>query len=235
VYPAVLRHRGPAVFPDPSLADDEGLVAVGGDLSPARLLRAYEEGIFPWFSEGYPPLWWCPNPRAVLPLEDHHVSRSMRRTLKREDYRVTWNRAFSDVVRECGAGRSAGTWILPEMAEAYEVLHQLGYAHSLEVWVKDRLVGGLYGVQRGGLFAAESMFHRVTDMSKVALLYCRASLLRSGMQLVDVQFLTTHLASLGAREISRTEYLSRVRVQRTRDVDLRHLEIISPLTGLVSG
>lgn len=234
VRPLVLRPRDPTRFPDPRLADNEGLVAVGGDLSPERLLHAYDEGIFPWFSEGYPPLWWCPNPRATLPLDGLHVSRSMRRTLRTASYRVTWNHAFNEVVQACGAGRSAGTWILPEMAAAYAALHRLGHAHSLEVWVGDTLAGGLYGVQRGGLFAAESMFHRVRDMSKVALLYCGASLLRAGMGLVDVQFLSSHLASLGAREVSREAYLAAVRVQRSREVDLSNPEIVSPLTSLVT-
>lgn len=235
MYPVVLRPHGPVDFPDPRRADDEGLIAVGGDLSPERLLAAYDAGIFPWYNEGYPPLWWCPNPRAILPLEQVRVSRSMRRTLRLGGYRITWNAAFNEVVDACGAGRSAGTWILPEVARAYGTLHRLGHAHSLEVWVAETLVGGLYGVQRGGLFAAESMFHRATDMSKVALLYCAASLLRAGMQLVDVQFLSAHLASLGAKEISRDEYLSQLRAQRARAVDLNGLEIVSPFTSLVSG
>jgi leucyl/phenylalanyl-tRNA--protein transferase len=231
----MLRPNSPVAFPDPRRADDEGLVAVGGDLSPGRLLAAYDAGIFPWYNAGYPPLWWCPNPRAILPLRPPHLSRSMKRTLRQGGYRVTWNAAFNEVVAACGAGRSGGTWILPEMARAYASLRTLGHAHSLEVWIGERLVGGLYGVQRGGLFAAESMFHRATDMSKVALLYCIASLLRAGMQLVDVQFLSAHLASLGAIEVSRDEYLSQVQAQRVRQVDLSELDIVSPFTSLVTG
>lgn len=228
--PAVLSTESPAAFPDPALADDEGLVAIGGNLSPARLLSAYDAGIFPWYSEDYPPLWWCPNPRAVLPLDALHVSRSMARTLRRGGFRVTWNHAFERVLRECGAGRSEGTWILPEMVRAYERLHRAGHAFSIEVWGDDdELAGGLYGVQRGGLFAAESMFHRRTDMSKVALLVSAASLNRAGIRLFDVQFLTPHLASLGAKEIDRSQYLARLGAERGRSVDLTHLDLISPL------
>jgi leucyl/phenylalanyl-tRNA--protein transferase len=206
------------------------LVAIGGNLSPARLLSAYECGIFPWYSEDYPPLWWSPNPRAVLPLETVHVSRSMARLLRRGGFRVTWNQAFDRVVSECGAGRSEGTWILPEMAHAYQRLNRAGHAFSIEVWAADdALVGGLYGVQRGGLFAAESMFHRRTDMSKVALLFSAASLNRAGIRLFDVQFLTPHLASLGAKEIDRSQYLACLGAERGRSVDLTHLDLVSPV------
>jgi leucyl/phenylalanyl-tRNA---protein transferase len=229
VQPAFLSSHGPTQFPDPRLSDDEGLVAIGGDLSPQSLLAAYDAGIFPWYSEDYPPLWWCPNPRAIIPLDDLHLSRSMARVLRRGGFRVTWNQAFSQVLRECGAGRSEGTWILPDMVHAYERLHRAGHAFSIEVWVEASLVGGLYGVQRGGLFAAESMFHRQTDMSKVALLFSAASLNRAGIRLFDVQFLTPHLASLGAKEIDRGDYLARVKAERGRSVDLTHLTLVSPL------
>jgi leucyl/phenylalanyl-tRNA--protein transferase len=229
VQPAFLSPHGPTTFPDPRLADDEGLVAIGGDLSAERLLAAYDEGIFPWYSEDYPPLWWSPNPRAILPLDAVRVSRSMTRLLRRGLFRVTWNQAFGRVLRECGAGRSEGTWILPEMVRAYERLHRAGHAFSIEVWVDEELAGGLYGVQRGGLFAAESMFHRRTDMSKVALLYSAASLNRAGIRLFDVQFLTPHLASLGAKEIDRSDYLARLKAERGRSVDLTHLTLVSPL------
>jgi leucyl/phenylalanyl-tRNA---protein transferase len=230
VRPAVLSTESPPAFPDPSFADDEGLVAIGGNLSPARLLSAYDCGIFPWYSEDYPPLWWSPNPRAVLPLDAFHVSRSMARLLKRGGFRVTWNQAFDRVVRECGSGRSEGTWILPEMARAYQHLNRAGHAFSIEVWAADdALVGGLYGVQRGGLFAAESMFHRQTDMSKVALLFSAASLNRAGIRLFDVQFLTPHLASMGAKEIDRSQYLARLGAERGRSVDLTHLDLVSPV------
>ncbi len=229
MQPAFLTSQSPATFPDPRLIDDEGLVAIGGDLRPDRLLAAYDDGIFPWYNEDYPPLWWCPNPRAILPLEHVHLSRSMARLLRRGGFDVTWNTAFSKVLRECGAGRSEGTWIVPEMIAAYERLHRDGHAFSIEVWSDDELVGGLYGVQRGGLFAAESMFHRRTNMSKVALLYSAASLYRAGVRLYDVQFLTPHLKSLGAKEIRRSEYLTRVKAERGRSIDLAQLKLASPL------
>lgn len=229
MQPAFLSSHSPTTFPDPRLSDDEGLVAIGGDLSPSRLLAAYEAGIFPWYSEDYPPLWWSPNPRAILPLDQVHVSRSMARRIRRGGFHVTWNEAFPRVLRECGAGRSEGTWILPEMVRAYERLHAAGQAFSIEVWCGHALVGGLYGVQRGGLFAAESMFHRQTDMSKVALLFSAASLGQAGIRLFDVQFLTPHLASLGAKEIDRSEYLARLAAERGRSINLSHLALVSPL------
>lgn len=214
--PALLD-KGEPVFPDPEQADDEGLVAVGGDLSVERLLVAYESGIFPWYDSGLPPLWWSPNPRAIIEPENLHISRSLRRTLRGGGFEVSANSAFVDVMRACAARRKGGTWILPEMVRAYAALHELGHAHSIEVWKEKKLVGGLYGVQRGGLFAAESMFHRVRDASKVALVVSVQSLFQAGIRLFDVQLLTPHLRSLGAREISRVEYLerlSRVRGQR---------------------
>lgn len=235
MQPAFLTTRSSASFPDPRRVDDEGLVAIGGDLSPERLLAAYDRGIFPWYGKDYPPLWWCPNPRAILPLDSVHVSRSMQRVLKRGDYEVTWNAAFTQVLGECGAGRSEGTWIVPEMIAAYEHLHADGHAFSLEVWQRGELVGGLYGVQRGGLFAAESMFHRRTNMSKVALLYSASSLRRAGIGLYDVQFSTPHLASLGAKEISRSEYLARLERERCRTVDLSRLELVPPNAGPPTG
>jgi leucyl/phenylalanyl-tRNA---protein transferase len=200
----------PLSFPDPNDSDDEGLLAVGGDLSPARLLFAYESGVFPWYSAGVPPLWWSPNPRALMTRERLHVSRSLRRTLRRGDFTVTFDEAFGQVIQACASNREGGTWILPEMMLAYTQLHQLGHAHSFEVWQDGQLAGGLYGVRRGALFAAESMFHVVTDASKVALAVSLDTLFRAGMQVFDVQFVTEHLASLGAYEVSRKDYLSQV-------------------------
>jgi leucyl/phenylalanyl-tRNA--protein transferase len=208
--PAVIRPGAPLAFPDPERADAEGLLAVGGDLSAERLLFAYERGIFPWYSEGLPPLWWSPDPRAVIDDRSLHVSRSLARELRRKRFRVTFDRAFEAVMRECGRGRDDGTWILPEMIDAYVRLHELGHAHSFEVWNEDRLVGGLYGVQRGGLFAAESMFHRETSASKFALVGAVRSLFAAGTRVFDVQFETPHLASMGATSISRREYLNRI-------------------------
>jgi leucyl/phenylalanyl-tRNA---protein transferase len=228
VRPTILHPTRVSRFPDPSSFDDEGLVAVGGNLSVERLLLAYENGLFPWYNDSYPPLWWCPNPRAVLPLDALHISRSMSRTLRQKAFRVSWNEAFDQVIRQCSSKRQEGTWILPEVIEAYETLHERGHAHSVEVWHGDHLVGGLYGVQRGGLFAAESMFHRATDMSKVALLVCAHSLRSAGIGLFDVQFLTPHLESLGAHEISRQAYLNQISEQRSRHVDLANLVLIIP-------
>lgn len=197
----------PLSFPDASESDDEGLLAVGGDLSPARLLLAYERGIFPWYSAGMPPLWWSPDPRALMTRERLHVSRSLRRTLRSGRFEVSFDRAFAEVIGACAANREGGTWILPEMKEAYTQLHRLGHAHSFEVWHDGQLAGGLYGVRRGALFAAESMFHVVTDASKVALAVALDTLFRAGVQLFDVQFVTEHLASLGAFEVARDDYL----------------------------
>jgi leucyl/phenylalanyl-tRNA---protein transferase len=208
--PQFLLPGAPLAFPDPNQADDEGLLAMGGDLSPARLLYAYEHGIFPWYDDGLPPMWWSPNPRAVMDAEHLHVSRSLARVIRSGRFRVTFDRAFRDVIVECGNERESGTWILPEMVEAYCELHALGHAHSVEVWLGERLVGGLYGVQRGALFAAESMFHRERDASKVGLVTAVQRFFASGFTLFDVQFVTPHLASLGAHELPRGRYLERV-------------------------
>jgi len=208
--PQFLLPGAPLAFPDPNLADDEGMLAIGGDLSPERLLFAYEHGIFPWYDEGLPPMWWSPNPRTLLDPEHLHVSRSMKRVLRGGRFSVSFDRAFREVMLECGRERDQGTWILPEMVEAYCRLHELGYGRSVEVWQGDRLVGGLYGVQRGALFAAESMFHRERDASKVALISAVESFFAAGIELFDVQFLTSHLQSLGAYEIPRARYLELV-------------------------
>lgn len=223
VQPLLLPARPPGRFPDPNDYDAEGLVAVGGDLEPERLLLAYRSGIFPWYSEDTVPLWWSPDPRALLAPERLHVSRSLQKTIRRGGFALTWNRCFERVMGECGRGREQGTWILPEMLAAYVRLHELGHAHSLEVWQGERLVGGVYGVQVGGLFAAESMFHRATDMSKVALVALVRSLSAAGIELLDVQFVTDHLASLGAFAIPRREYCRRAAVAAARAVDLAAL------------
>jgi len=200
----------PLSFPDPNESDDEGLLAVGGDLTPARLLFAYESGVFPWYSAGVPPLWWSPNPRALMDRERLHVSRSLRRTLRAGSFEVTFDTAFREVIQACASNREGGTWILPEMMLAYSQLHDLGHAHSFEVWHDGKLAGGLYGVRRGALFAAESMFHTVTDASKVGLAVALDTLFRAGIQVFDVQFVTDHLLSLGAYEIERSAYLAQI-------------------------
>jgi leucyl/phenylalanyl-tRNA--protein transferase len=214
----VIAPGGPLVFPDPRRADSEGLLAVGGDLTPERLLVAYERGIFPWYSEGLPPLWWSPDPRAVIDSASLHVSKRLARELRQGKFSLSFDRAFESVMRECGNEREGGTWILEEMVVAYTHLHELGHAHSFEVWRGERLVGGLYGVQRGGLFAAESMFHRETSASKVALVAAVRTLFLAGISLFDVQFLTPHLESLGAYTVPRAEYLARLSLATGRDV-----------------
>lgn len=198
-------------FPDPRRYDAEGLVAIGGALTPMRLEAAYRGGIFPWYGEGYMPLWWSPDPRALISEQSLHVSRSLRRTMRRGGFEVSWNRRFRDVMEACGQRREDGTWIIPEMLDAYEALHLLGNAHSLEVWQEGALVGGIYGVQFGRLFCAESMFHRATDMSKIALVSMARSLFAAGIRVLEVQFVTEHLASMGAFELPRADYLELAR------------------------
>jgi leucyl/phenylalanyl-tRNA--protein transferase len=194
------------VFPAAASADEHGIVAVGGDLRPELLLAAYREGIFPMPIEQHL-VWWSPDPRAVLAPERFHASRSLRRTRKRFEIRV--DTAFGDVVAGCADVRRPGAWITRDVADAYLRLHELGWAHSVEAWdAGGRLAGGLYGVAIGGLFAAESMFHRSTDASKAALAGL-VNLVGDGA-LIDVQWLTPHLASLGAEEIPRAEYLRRL-------------------------
>jgi leucyl/phenylalanyl-tRNA--protein transferase len=199
-------------FPNPESADDFGLVAIGGDLKPARLLQAYRSGIFPWFDEGDPILWWSPNPRAILEFDGLHVSRRLRRTIERGRFKVTINQDFVGVMRGCAYRPQEGTWITAAMLDAYATLHRLGHAHSVEVWHDDDLAGGLYGVAVGGFFAGESMFTRVRDASKVALFHLMKRLGEREFQLFDIQFLTDHTRRLGAIEVPRVEYLRRLRL-----------------------
>jgi leucyl/phenylalanyl-tRNA---protein transferase len=197
-------------FPHPRLADEEGLVAVGGDLSAARLLLAYRSGIFPWTVE--PLTWWSPDPRGILELDRLHVSRSLGRVLRQGSFEISVGRAFRRVMEGCAAsapGRRE-TWITVEFMDAYTELHRLGHAHSLECWQGDKLVGGIYGVSVGGLFAGESMFHRVSNASKVALYWLVEHLHRCGFLLFDIQMLTPITAQLGGSWISRAEYLKRL-------------------------
>jgi leucyl/phenylalanyl-tRNA--protein transferase len=205
-------------WPDPNLADpDEGLVAVGGDLDPDRLLSAYAAGIFPWFDERSPILWWSPEPRAVLDIANLHVSRSLRRRIQSGTFELRVDEDFAGVIDGC-ADRDEGTWITDSMRSAYLALHDRGQAHSFEVLHDHELVGGLYGVQVGALFAAESMFHRATDASKVALVCAVTSLFATGFSLFDVQFLTPHLASLGVTVVRRRRYLEMVEQALTRAI-----------------
>ena len=202
------------VFPDPERAEPDGLLAVGGDLSPERLLAAYAAGIFPWFSEGTPILWWSPNPRLVLEPRALHVSQSLRRTLRRGRYRVTSDIAFDRVIQRCAERDRPGqdgTWITEDMIEAYRRLHRLGFAHSFEAWDGEDLAGGLYGVSLGVAFFGESMFADRSDASKVAFVRAVEFLAHAGVTLVDAQVRTEHLLRFGAREIPRKEFLARLR------------------------
>ena len=198
-------------FPDPRRAGADGLLAVGGDLEPATLVAAYRAGIFPWPVEDVDLAWWSPDPRAVIPLDGLHVSRRLAQTLRQARFRVTIDGDFGGVVAACADRGEEATWITPALRTAYERLHALGWAHSVEVWTPDgTLAGGLYGVTVGGLFAAESMFHRVRDASKIALValvqQCRAA----GLVLLDVQMPSAHLESMGAVTLPRREYLRRL-------------------------
>lgn len=199
------------IFPSPRLARRDGLLAVGGDLRSERLLLAYRMGIFPWFTAGEPILWWSPDPRLVLYPGELRLSRSLRRSIRRGVYRVTADRAFERIIRECAVVRlekGEPTWIVEEMATAYCRLHQDGYGHSIEVWQKRRLVGGLYGVSLGGCFFGESMFSRARDASKVGLVALVDFLRKHRFTIIDCQVTTAHLLSLGAREVPRDRFLS---------------------------
>lgn len=195
-----------------ALRSPNGLLCAGADLSPARLLDAYSRGIFPWFSEGEPILWWSPHPRMVLFPDELKVSRSLRKAVAKGIFETRFDTAFADVMRACAEPRDgqAGTWIVPEMVAAYTRLHELGFAHSVESWRDGRLAGGLYGILLGRVFFGESMFSRETDASKVALVKLVARLEALGVGLVDCQQATRHLASLGAREIPRREFAQRL-------------------------
>lgn len=224
----------------PDEGDEHGLVGVGGDLSPETLVRAYSEGVFPWFNEGDPVLWWSPDPRAIIELDGLHVPRRLARTIRSGKFRVTVDQCFEAVMRACGDERPEGTWVTEQMVEGYTELHRRGHAHSLEVWAPEPnppppfprreggerssspprvgegpgegfvLAGGIYGVAVGGLFAGESMFHRRTDASKVALVALVERLRQRGYVLFDVQMTTDHTARLGAIDVPREEYLERL-------------------------
>jgi len=204
------RHNIAFPPPEGALREPNGLLALGGDLSPARLLMAYQRGIFPWFSPGDPILWWSPDPRAILEPLQFHLSRSMKRFHAKSPYRVTLNYAFGQVIEGCAADRDEGTWITHDIINAYLRLHELGYAHSIEVWDNDTLVGGMYGVAQGTLFCGESMFSRAINASKTALLVFCQDFSLGGGQLMDCQVLNEHTASLGAVEITRRHYLDQL-------------------------
>jgi leucyl/phenylalanyl-tRNA--protein transferase len=206
----VYRLPDQPAFPSAEHAEKSGLLAVGGDLSPERLLAAYREGIFPWYSEGEPILWWSPDPRFVLFPRELRVSRSMRQFLKKQPFRITFDQAFRNVIAACRKPRHGqeGTWITQEMQEAYIALHDLGCAHSVEVWQEELLVGGLYGVSIGCTFFGESMFSTRANASKAALITLVSGLKDLRFDLIDCQVETPHLGSLGARFIPRREFRS---------------------------
>lgn len=210
-------------FPDPSTASPDGIVAIGGDLHPESLLLAYRQGIFPWPVPGLPMLWFCPEERGILEFADLHISRSLRRERRRMRLRFTIDAAFPDVIRGCAEtprpGQS-GTWITREIAVAYTRLHRMGIAHSVEAWDGERLVGGVYGVDVDGAFAAESMFYRQPNASKLALLYLIDHLRSRGLDWLDVQVLTPHLARLGARAVPRDVFLRKLQSTRARGLRL---------------
>lgn len=202
-------------FPPPDHADPSGLLAVGGDLSPERLLLAYRLGIFPWYEEGQPVLWWSPDPRLILEPHDLHISRRLRQTLEKGAFQVTFDQAFSAVIEACAIvprRGQGGTWITPDMKAAYIRLHRLGYAHSVESWYDGQLAGGVYGVSLGRCFFGESMFFYRRDASKVALATLVERLRAWEFHMIDAQVTTRHLMSLGAKEIPRRLFLSRLKV-----------------------
>jgi len=210
-------------FPDPSgaLTEPDGLLAVGGNLQPQTLLSAYRSGIFPWYQDEDPILWWSPATRCVLPPSDLHCSKSLRKTLRRNDYQVTVNQAFNTVVDACSEPREddGGTWITEEMKAAYTQLHQQGKAHSLEVWFEGNLVGGLYGVAVGSIFCGESMFSRRASASKIALAHlCRWGL-DAGLKLIDCQLVNPHLISLGAISIDRSIFIEQLSKSRDKGLN----------------
>jgi leucyl/phenylalanyl-tRNA--protein transferase len=210
---ALLRDATPFPPVERALQEPNGLLAAGGGLSPERLLDAYRHGIFPWFNVGEPVLWWSPDPRMVLFPQEFRVSRSLRKTLRNKVFEVRADTAFEQVMRACAAPREgqAGTWIHEDMIAAYTGLHDMGRAHSVESWQDGELVGGLYGVGIGRMFYGESMFSRKKDASKVAAAHLAAQLARWNFGLIDCQMNTPHLATLGAREIPRAEFIRRLR------------------------
>ena len=206
------------VFPPVEMADEDGLLAIGGDLSTKRLLLAYQQGIFPWYSEQDPICWWCPDPRFVLFPDELKISRSMKRVLRSGPFGFTTNTAFAEVIRNCktiSRKDQDGTWISAEVQNAYIRLHELGYAHSAEAWNNNELVGGIYGVRLGNIFFGESMFSRQTNASKFALARYVEQLKQEGVVLIDCQVYTLHLESLGARMIPRKDFM-RLLAENTR-------------------
>lgn len=201
------------VFPPVQLSNPDGILAVGGDLQPERLLLAYGSGIFPWYDEEDPIIWWAPDPRFVLFPEDLRVSKSMRQVLRREIFRISFDEDFASVIRHCQKTPrpgQRGTWITDDMQQAYIQLHEQGFAHSVEVWQAEKLVGGLYGVSLGNSFFGESMFAHVSNASKAGFITLVRRLAEKGFELIDCQVYTSHLESLGAQDIPRAEFMARL-------------------------
>jgi leucyl/phenylalanyl-tRNA--protein transferase len=202
-------------FPDPFFANDKGLLAYGGDLHPSRLMMAYTKGIFPWYNEDDPILWWSPNPRSVIKLEDFKVSKSLEKKITKNIFKVEFDKNFTQTVIECKnikRPKQKGTWISDEIIDAYTKLHDLGFAHSFEAYFDDKLVGGGYGINIGDIFCGESMFAKKDDASKVALFYLVQRLKESGFSMIDCQIHNPHLESLGAKQIKREEFLNLVKL-----------------------
>jgi leucyl/phenylalanyl-tRNA--protein transferase len=202
------------IFPPPDHAEPEGLLAVGGDLQVDRLLLAYRMGIFPWYSEGQPILWWSPDPRLILEPDRLKISRRLTQTLRKKRFRITFDSAFHEVIHACATvprQRGPGTWITPEMERAYVALHREGYAHSAESWLEGDLAGGVYGVSLGRCFFGESMFHHETDASKVAFVALVTQLKAWDFHMIDAQVTSPHLIRFGAREIPRREFLEQLK------------------------
>jgi leucyl/phenylalanyl-tRNA--protein transferase len=211
------------IFPPADIAhtDPNGLLAFGGDLSAKRLLLAYSSGIFPWFSHDEPIMWWSPDPRGILPLDNFKCSKSLKKFARNCDYHITINSAFDQVIEICAAipRNDSGTWITDDMLNAYKNLHQLGHAHSVEVWSEDDLVGGLYGITVGKVFCGESMFHKATNASKLAMLSLVELLKSEAVEFIDCQMQNSHLASLGCIEVPRDKFLTMLQEQSLQSFD----------------
>ncbi|MDC0077816.1 MAG: leucyl/phenylalanyl-tRNA--protein transferase [SAR324 cluster bacterium] len=204
-----------SLFPPTEEAEDDGLLAIGGDLTKERLLAAYNRGIFPWYEVGQPILWWSPDPRLILIPEELRISRSLRKVLRKQQFEIRFDTAFQQVIKACADVRTEqgeGTWIIPEMQQAYTELHQEGFAHSVESWRDGKLAGGLYGISLGQCFFGESMFSTSNDSSKVALVALAEFSREVGIKMIDCQMSTAHLLSLGAKEIRREVFLKKLKI-----------------------
>ena len=217
---AFLSHSSLA-FPsvEQALAEPNGLLAVGGDLTPERLINAYKNGIFPWFNDDEPIMWWAPNPRAIIPTNDIRINRTLRKALNKTAFTVSFNLAFDQVIEQCADApfRKEDTWIVADMIAAYKQLHQMGYAHSVEVWLENKLVGGLYGIAINGFFSGESMFYSEPNASKLALTTLAQSLAQNGVDFIDCQLTNPFLETMGCVEVTRQEFttLKNINIHKT--------------------